>query len=368
MRKRILLMIKGLGRGGAEQLLVNAAPYLDTENFDYRVGYILPWKDALVRPLEERGLRSECLAGAHRTGWIARLGRLVVDERIDLVHTHSPYVAVGARSLLRLGHTRLVHTEHNVWESYARATYWGNLLTYFRNNHVFVVSDHVRESIKFPRLLGRLPRPPIETLYHGPDPRAAVYVGDPNEVRREFGIDPDAPIVGTVANLKRKKGYRYLLQAATLIRREVPNVRFLLVGQGPEEQYLRQQARRLRLDRTVIFAGHRDDVARIVAAFDVFALPSMYEGLSIALIEAMSLGKPSVVTRTGGVPEVVHDGREAFIVQPADSAALAGRIVTLLQDPILRSAMGEAAIRRAADFDIRKAVARSEDVYGELLR
>ena len=94
MRKRILLMIKGLGRGGAEQLLVNAAPYLDTENFDYRVGYILPWKDALVRPLEERGLRSECLAGAHRTGWIARLGRLVVDERIDI-----PNITYGSRTL-----------------------------------------------------------------------------------------------------------------------------------------------------------------------------------------------------------------------------------------------------------------------------
>jgi glycosyltransferase involved in cell wall biosynthesis len=223
------------------------------------------------------------------------------------------------------------------------------------------------QSVRFPPFVRALPSPRIETLYHGPSTTFHADIQDRDGIRREFNIPDGTLLVGTVANLKAKKGYRYLLQAAAVVRRELPDVRFLVVGQGPEESFLRGEARRLGLDGTVIFAGYRDDASRVASAFDIFALPSLYEGLSIALIEAMSLGKPSVVTRTGGVPEVVEHGQHGLTVPPGDADELATALLALLKDDDLRTRMGQEATRRAADFDIRSAVRRMEEVYQEVL-
>lgn len=162
---RILILIKGLGRGGAEQLLASAVPYYDRDRFDYEVAYRLPWKDALVPQLREARLPVHCLEGARGPAWVARLRRLIDERGIDLIHSHSPTVAVAARAVAP-ARVRRVYTEHNLWQRYHRLTYWANALTFPRDDHVFAVSDHVRDSIRYPRpLQGRRP-PPVETLYH----------------------------------------------------------------------------------------------------------------------------------------------------------------------------------------------------------
>jgi glycosyltransferase involved in cell wall biosynthesis len=117
----------------------------------------------------------------------------------------------------------------------------------------------------------------------------------------------------------------------------------------------------------VVFTGFREDVSRLLAAIDLFVLSSLHEGLSIALMEAMALGKPPVVTWVGGLPELVRDKEEGLLVPPADPAALAAGIDRLLQDAALRDRLGRTARRRAAEFDIRAAVRRMEEVYAELL-
>lgn len=366
--KRVLVLIKGLGKGGAEQLLVNAAPYLDTTRFDYAFAYVLPWKDAFVPDLRAMGFRVRCLGSGRGPGWIRELRKLVDKEGIGLIHAHLPYTGVGSRIAFSPGRRpRLVYTEHNVWGSYRRPTYWGNLLTFRRNDFVIAVSESVRRSMQYPSALEFLGMPRIETVYHGPD-RAAIPTWTRSDgIRRELGIPDDALVVGTVANFKPKKGYRFLVEAAAEVRRVIPNVRFVLVGHGPDEPQIRQQAHDLGLDETMLFAGYREDAPRVTATFDVFALPSLFEGLSIALIEAMALGKPSVVTEAGGVPEVVEDGKHGLVVPIGRSGELARALITVLQDGDLRRRMGEAAQRRAGDFDIRKAVRRIEDAYEELL-
>lgn len=367
--KRVLHLIKGLARGGAEQLLVSQSPYVDRSRFEYEVAYILPDQHAVVAELEEAGLPVHCLEGARGAGWIGRLRRLVRERDIDLVHTHSPYVAIGARiGLWRHSRPRLVYTEHNVWEAYHRATYWGNVLTYPRSDHVFAVSDHVKASINYPAALRFLPMPRVETLHHGVDPAAMNKWESSDGVREELGVPADAPLVGTVANFRPSKGHAILLEAAVRVRRSIPDVRFVLVGLGPLESDIRFRARELGLDGTVIFAGARDDAPRVAGAFDVFALPSVYEGLAIALIEAMALGRPAVVTRAGGLTEVLEHGKQGLVVEPRDPEGLADAIILLIQDGELRRQFGEAGRRRAAKFDIRKAVRRLEEVYTELLR
>jgi glycosyltransferase involved in cell wall biosynthesis len=364
---RVLLLIKGLGRGGAEQLLASAAPYLNKSKFSYEVAYLLPWKNALVGELEQNGLRVYCLNGARGIGWVARLKQLISEEEVELVHAHSPYVAIGSRIGLGNAGPRLVYTEHNVWERYRRATYWGNLLTFPRNDHVFCVSEQVKLSIRLPKIFRFRRMPPIETLHHGIDLKQVVGWGSTDGIREGLGIPAEAPVVGTVANFKAHKGYEYLLKAAALVKREASDTRFVLVGQGPVEKRAREQAHGLALDGMVTFAGFREDAPRVTATFDVFALASTTEGLPIALLEAMALGKAVVATHVGGIPEVIDHARGGLLVPPGDPRALADAILALLRDQELRQQLGNGARKRAADFDIRKAVRRMESVYEELL-
>jgi glycosyltransferase involved in cell wall biosynthesis len=363
---RILVLIKGLGRGGAEQLLRSAVSYIDRDRFDIEIAYLLRMKDALVSELVDEGITVHCLDAGAGVLWVRRLRALVQEREVRLVHTHSPYAAVGARLSLD-AHVHLIHTEHNVWERYRAPTYWGNALTFARNKHVFAVSETVRRSIRYPVPLRRLPMPPIETLYHGLDPARTATWGDGDGVRDEFHIPAGAPLVGTVANFKAHKGLDYLLRAASEVRRSCPDVRFILVGQGPLQPAMLRQVHDLGLEETVLFAGFRDDAPKVAAAFDVFVLPSTHEGLSIALLEAMALRRPSVVTDVGGLPETITNEVEGFIVPPRNVPALAGAILALVRDPGLRARMGAAAGRRAEAFDIRTAVGRTQDVYAELL-
>lgn len=364
---RILILIKGLGRGGAEQLLVNASPYLDRSRFDYQVAYLLPWKNALVGELETKGLPVHCLAAGRGPGWVYRLRRLVRNEQIDLVHSHSPLAAVAVRLALGPGSPRRVYTEHNVWERFHPATYWLNLLTFPRSNHVFAVSNQVRASVRYPRPLRMMRLPTVETLYHGPDPASIAGWGNPAGVRQELGISASAPVVGTVANFKTHKDYPTLIQAAAEVVKEIPAARFVVVGLGPLEKEIKRLTERHGLNGSVVFAGYREDAPRVAGAFDVFVLSSLQEGLSIATVEAMAQGVPAVVTSVGGLPEVVEHGYNGLVVPPRDPQALAESILHMLRDDQNRLRMGENARRRSVDFDIRDAVRRMEDVYGELL-
>ena len=362
MSARVLLLIKGLGAGGAEHLLAAAAGHMDTGRFEYRLAHVLPEPVVHGEALARAGIPVECLSGSRRGEWPVRLRRLLRSWDPQLIHVHSPYVAAGCRLLA--GGRPVVYTEHNVWPSYRLPTRWANRTTYGRNAHVFAVSDQVRMSIA-----GRgARRVPIETLHHGVDPAAAGrWRQAAVDVRGAFGLPPDSAVVVTVANLRAQKGHSTLVDAAALVRREAPLARFVLVGSGPLEDGLRQRARALGVDDIVVFAGHRDDAALLVAGAEVFVLPSLYDGLSIALVEAMALGRGIVITDAGGNAEAVAHEREGLVVAPGDPAALSGAIVQVLHDRDLRARLGAAAAERSLAFDLRVAVRRQEEVYAQLI-
>jgi glycosyltransferase involved in cell wall biosynthesis len=344
---RVLLMIKSLDPGGAQRLLVDGLKCAGG-HFDYEVAYVLGGRDALVPELEAMGTPVICLDGA------SRLREHVRANAIDLVHVHSPLPAVQARLALPRK-IPLVYTEHSPWRAYHPLTRWANRLTYARNDHVFAVAEAVRRSI---RLAPLQKTPPIETLYHG-------LVGPPTagptgRLRRELNIPADAPLVCTVAEFRPEKGHRLLIRAAKEVHRALPDTRFVLIGEGSEEPKVRSEA-----NGSAIFAGRRSDAAQVVGECDAFVLPSLCEGLPIALLEAMAQRRPVVVTDAGGMPEVVRDGQDGVVVPAGDAPALARAVIEVLQNP---GRLGAAAAQRAASFDLRRAVTRIEQVYEQLLR
>ncbi|CAN5133390.1 hypothetical protein BH24ACT1_BH24ACT1_11310 [soil metagenome] len=364
--RRVLWLAKGLGFGGSEQLLVNAVPHLDRTRFTVEVAYLLPWKDGLVPALEDQDVPVHCLGGGHPLDlrWVARLRALVETGKFDLVHTHMPHPAIGAR--LALGsRVTLVHTEHNVWDRYRRPTAWGNALTWGRNRVVIAVSESVASSIR-PLPLG--PSPRVEVVVQGIDVAAAQHGPAARaEARVLLDLGADDPVVGTVGNFTAKKDQGMLLTAFAAVLASHPTARLVLVGSGPLEHALRAQAIRLGIGGQVCFTGVRSDVLRLLPAFDVFALSSRFEGLPISLLEALASGLACVATTAGGIPEVIEDGREGFLVAPGDVAAMAGRLVQLIEDPALRAALGRAAASRGAGYDIGPAVHRLQDLYDEAL-
>jgi glycosyltransferase involved in cell wall biosynthesis len=359
---RVLMLTKGLGRGGSERLLHGTVRHLDRARFQVEVAYLLPWKDAFVGEIESEAVPVHCLNATRATSvaWLGRLRRLVRDREVDIVHTHNPAPAAAARVALPGPRPAIVHTEHNLWDRYRPVTRWANRATYRRNAAVIAVSAGVAGSITGPR--------PVEVVTHGVD-LDAVHRGPAAraEARRRLGLDADMTVVGTVGNFTAKKDQATLLEAGARLAAELPDLRLALVGTGPLEPALRDHARRLGLSGATVFAGSRDDVLELLPGFDVFALSSRFEGLPIALLEAMASGVACIATTVGGVPEVITDGDDGLLVDPGDPDALAAGIRKLLADDVRRAELGTAAARRAQAFQLRDAVRRIERVYDRVV-
>jgi glycosyltransferase involved in cell wall biosynthesis len=358
----VLMLTKGLGRGGTERLIAGTVRHLDPARFRAEVAYLLPWKDALVDEIRDDGVPVHCLEARHPTSvaWIGRLRRLVRTADIGIVHTHMPLPAVAARLALGGDGPAIVHTEHNVWGRYRPLTRWANRATFGRNRAVIAVSAGVAGSIRSPRH--------VDVVLHGVD--ATATRRDPGARRRgreSLGLADDDPVIGTVGNLTRKKDHETLLRAVALVAENVPEMRLVLVGSGPLDADVRRLVAALGLADAVVLTGSRDDVPELLPAFDVFALSSRFEGLPIALLEAMATGLACVATTVGGIPEVVTDGDDGVLVPPADPDRLAAALVALLRDPGRRAELGCRARARAEQFSIASAVRRIERVYDEAL-
>ncbi|WP_345206211.1 glycosyltransferase [Fodinibacter luteus] len=363
---RVLWLIKGLGPGGAEQLLVSSARVADHTRFSYRVAYVRPDKDQLVPRLAEWGVPAT-LIGAGPRGqlwWPWRLRALM--REVDTVHAHSPLLAGVARLVARTIPARerpvTVSTEHNVWGNFSRSTRLLNAMTAGLDRHRWAVSNEVRSSMWRSRQGG------AEVLVHGiVQSDTQPPAGTRERVRRELGVSEDAVVAITVANLRREKDYPNLLHAAQLALREEPSLVVLAVGQGPLADEVEDLHRQLTLGDSVRLLGYRTDVPDLLAASDLFVLASSSEGLPVSIMEAMTAGLPVVATAVGGVPEAVTEGETGLLVRAHDPKALAEAMVALARNRLLRDRMAAAARQRSTIYDIRTAVEAQERFYATLV-
>jgi glycosyltransferase involved in cell wall biosynthesis len=362
---RVLHVVKGLGPGGAERLLVSVAAVADPTAVHHEVAYVLDRKQHLVPELEALGVPTHLLAGPRGMAdprWPGRLRAL--GRTADVVHLHSPAVAAVARPVLRTLRPApvLVSTEHNVWSSHSPLTRAGNALTLPLDRVRWAVSAEVVASA-WPSWRGK-----TEVLVHGV-PLATLQArrGERDSARAAQGWTDEDVAVVVVANLRANKDYPTLFAAAAEALRSERRLRFVAIGQGPLEEELRRSLAGYGLGDRFVLLGYHDDPAAVVVGADVFTLSSRHEGLPISLLEAMALGVPPVVTAVGGNVEVVTDGVDGLLVPAGAPGALAAAYIRLAGDGAERARLAAGAAARAEAFDIARTARVLEARYRSLV-
>ncbi len=359
---RILVLVYGLGLGGAEKLLATSAPLWAESSFTYRVAYMLPWKDQLADDLRSCGIEVDCLGGTAADPRVAlRLRRLISTWKPDLVHAHLPIAGTVARLVSPVP---VVYTEHNLADSYRPLVRIANRVTYRSNAAVIAVSEAVATSLE------GFPGPPAEVIPNGV--LCEVDAPDAAAARRELQLERGDRLVVHVGNLRPHKGHRTLVEtAAELERRGSPAT---LVSIGGEKHpgsldRLRAEVQRRGLDHRLRFLGRREDARAFIAAADVVVSPADVEGLPVTILEALALGRPVAATAVGGVPSVVIDGETGLLVPPGDPRALATAIERLLADTEWAARLGKAGRALVeGEFGLKTMVDAYEQVYRRLLR
>jgi glycosyltransferase involved in cell wall biosynthesis len=186
--------------------------------------------------------------------------------------------------------------------------------------------------------------------------------------RKELGIDVETCLIGTIGRLTPVKGLSYLLRSVSILLRQRANVRLLIVGDGVIRKDLEAQTRDFGISENVVFLGHREDTLELMQALDIFVLPSLSEGIPMALLEAMAASRAVVASRVGGIPEIVEDGVEGILVEPMDVNRLAESCVRLIDSPETAMKMGEQARKRVVqDFSASVMADRVEGLYKQLV-
>ena len=366
----VLHLITELDAGGAQSALARLMARLDRRRFTPTVACLYNGDAVVARRIRALGVPVTDLGMTARWRWDAfvRLYRLLRHERPIILHTWMFHADFPGRVLGRLAGVPIIVTSR-------RNENIGGAMRERFNRWTAHLDDRVVAVCELARLaeIERAGVPPehVVTVYNGVDvdefPVASAEVAA--RARRAMGIPAEAPLLGSLGRLHPQKGFSDLLAALAQVRQRIPSVQLFLAGDGESRESLEAQARSLGLCEAVTFAGTRANVPEILAALDVLVLPSLWEGMPNAVLEAMAAGLPVVATAVGGTPEAVVDGVTGLLVPPQDPGALACAIERLLRDPDLRRTMGQAGRRRVEQhFDVWETVRQVEDLYETLLR
>lgn len=368
MQIKILHLIKSLGRGGAEMLLPEAIRFHNKEKYVFHCIYFLPWKNQLVAALEEQGVLVTNLPATNNLQILTKLGELqtyIEQNGIDIVHCHLPWAGFAGRFISKRLTIPVVYTEHNKQERYHLFTKLINKYSFHLQTKVIAVSDEVAVSIT--KNIGR--KTPIQVIANGVD--TDKFQSDSwmrKEMREQQQIPEDAFVIGTVAVFRFQKRLAEWLEIFAEVILKHPQVRGIIVGAGPLQNEIEAKAKQLRLQGKLIMPGLQTDVKPWLAAMDVFMMASEFEGLPIALLEAMSMGCIPACTAAGGIAEVITDQKNGLLV-PVDAwQQLVPAIDGLLSNQIQREKLAVAARATVVDrFTMRRMVTELEDLYKNVL-
>jgi glycosyltransferase involved in cell wall biosynthesis len=364
-RLRVLTLLDTLRPGGAERVAATIAARLDRSRFEPIVCVSRHWS---ASPL------TEMLDGAHvpvitlgrvrrasLSNW-HRLLYLLRRERIDVLHAHMFGSNVwGAVFGTLAGVPVVIAHEHGSPLDHTPLRQMIDRELIGRGADVVVAVSEADRA----RLVERahLPDHRVRVISNGIAPLPEPLV----DLRVELGIAREAPVVGTLSVLRPEKALEVLVEAAALLRGELPELRVLIAGTGREEARLRELIEQRRLEDTVLLLGFQPNVRDVINAIDVAVFSSDREGSPLAVLESMAAGKAIVATGVGGIPALVQHEEHALIVPPRDPAALADATARALRDRALRDRLGRnAQERQRREFDIGMTLQSVQDLYEQL--
>ena len=348
---RVLHVAKVTGIAGAENHLLVLLPALRALGVDAEVVLLQePGRPVaqLVRAFLNAGVPTfELAINMDLDPWlVGRLARLVRSRGARAVHTHGVHADLYGRLCLQgLDGVLLLQTRHN--DDRFRRLWIMRLLNQWlarRCVRIIAISDAVRE---FVCAVEGIPPRKVERIYYGLD--AAPAPQNVADLRTELGW-AGAPLIGFVGRLTGQKGVDVLLNAFAIVHRALPTARLLLIGDGPQRAALAALAGGLQISAAVHFAGWREDARAQMAAMNVLAIASRWEGFGLVTLEAMQAGVVVVASRVSALPEIVLDGETGLLVPAANAAKLAAALLALLQDPQRAMQLGENGRLRAAQF------------------
>lgn len=366
MAKKILHVTYDMRIGGTERVLVNLinsaeAPYqMSVYCIEEPLG---PWGIEL----QEQGIKisqSQRAAGFDRT-LIKDIRAVIQKQKIDVVHCHqyTPWV-YGALAAVGTS-ARVVFTEHGRFYP-DRGSWKRRLVNPLLNRVTGAITSISVATADALEKFEYLPRQKIRVVYNGIE-AVRVTQTQVDELRAKLALPTNALILGTIARLDPIKNHSLMLQAFAQVYRQHPNARLIIVGDGEEKNNIEKLAQKLAIEDALIMPGYHSDPSPYLALMDIFLLSSLSEGTSMTLLEAMSLGKPCVVTDAGGNAEVIADQVNGLVTKNQDVDAFANAILQLVQQPELRQSYAEQAKARFIEmFSVEKMSREYREIYGEL--
>jgi glycosyltransferase involved in cell wall biosynthesis len=383
---KVLRVIARLNMGGPALHVAYLSAGLRERGYETTLvaGTVARGEDSMAYVAERLGVRIEPLPQLSReisplkdAQAALRLARLIRRERPQILHTHTAKAgAVGRMAALLAGEARppiVVHTFHgHVLRGYFNPveTLGFRLLERWlarASTALIAVSPQVRDDLV---RLGVAPADKFVVIRLGIelDQRVAVNGDLRAETRRKLGVPGDAFLVGWIGRMTAVKNTDEVIEALRRLRDRDVDAWLCMVGDGPDRDRLERLASRLGVVRRCLFPGYQEDVGRFYAAFDALVLPSVNEGTPVSAIESLAAERPVVATRVGGVPDVVADGEDGFLVEPGETGELADRIERLAREPELRERMGAAGRSRVVErYSVARLVDDVDRLYRELL-
>ncbi len=367
-RIRVVYLTHTLGVGGAEELILNLVSRLPRHRYEPFVCCFENPPGPMGAEMTAHGVDVTPLGivpGFRRPFAIGKIVSYLRRIRPHVVHTFMLPASVYGRAAAILARVPVViGTEVNIYERKQRHHIIAERLLASRTDCIVASAEAVKTA--YVQQLG-IPSDAVRVIYNAVNWDTLQTTAAPCDVRAELGIPADRVVVGVIATLQDKKGHRVLLDA--LARTPgLEQVWLMLIGDGPLRSALEAAAVDLGIRDRVTFCGTRRDLGNMLSAMDVFALPSLWEGLPLALILAMGAGRPVVATRLAGIPEVVTDGQTGLLVPPGEVAAIGSSLARLCADREERGRMGAAARAAVVDrFGADVYVKSVTDLYDECL-
>lgn len=339
------------------------------EAFEFHYIYFLPWKNQMVDALRQQTDNVVCLAANNNFSLLSKafaLRKYVVDNNIQLIHSHLPWAGIIAKVAGRLANVPVIYTEHNKQERYHFLTRALNLATMNFAHSIIAVSEDVATSIR--KHKNNL-KASLRIILNGVNTdhfRKQLYA---RNIRVELNIPTNAPLVGTVAVFRSQKRLDQWLIIAKRILTLSKDAHFVIVGDGPLKNQIISTRAQLGLENRVHLVGIETEVRPYLDSFDIYMMSSIFEGLPLALLEAMSMECAVVSTDAGGVKEVIRDGQEGWLVPVSDLLQMAPKAISILEDKALKNRFGQRARERVVnDFSLKSMVLHLEQLYREVIK